>query len=95
MECQPCFKEAALWQKKLDTWLHALISVLSTVLLAASNLGLQLVTTPTRAEVDVAHRKGVWFDIEVASIRNLRNISKWSVRVWWFLTVSSIPVHFL
>lgn len=66
---------------KLDTGLHVLINVLGTLLLSASNLALQLVVSPTRHDVDVAHKKGVWLDIGVPSFRNLRHISRSSVIV--------------
>jgi hypothetical protein len=81
--------------RKLDAGLHALINALSTILLAASNFGLQLVTAPTRAEVDTAHSKGGWLDIGVPSFRNLRKLSKWNIAIWICLTISSVPIHFL
>jgi hypothetical protein len=66
---------------RLDTGLHVLINVLSTLLLSASNLALQLVVSPTRKDVDSAHKKGVWLDIGVPSFRNLWHISRSSVIV--------------
>jgi hypothetical protein len=81
--------------KNLDTSLHVLINILSTLLLGASNMGLQLVAAPTRAEIAAAHSKGAWLDIGVPSYRNLRSVSKGSVIIWCCLAISSIPVHFL
>jgi hypothetical protein len=66
---------------RLDTGLHVLINIMSTLLLSASNLALQLVVSPTRHDVDVAHKKGVWLDIGVPSFRNLWHISRSSVIV--------------
>jgi len=44
---------------RYDTILHVLINALSTLLLGASNLSLQLVVAPTREEVEAAHAKGM------------------------------------
>lgn len=81
--------------KRADSGLHVLINVLGTLLLGASNLVLQLIVAPTRQEVDKAHAKGVWLNIGVPSFHNLRHLSKTSLVLWFFLTISSIPIHFL
>jgi hypothetical protein len=80
---------------KYDTALHVLIKILSSLLLGASNLSLQLVVAPTREEVDAAHAKGIWLDIGVPSFRNLRHISRWNLSIWVCLVASSVPIHFL
>jgi hypothetical protein len=80
---------------RYDTALHVLINVLSTLLLGASNLSLQLVVAPTREEVEAAHAKGTWLDIGVPSFRNLRHISRKSLFIWICLVLSSVPIHFL
>lgn len=54
-----------------DFWLHLLINILSTVLLAASNYCMQCGSAPTRKDVDKAHLQHRWLDIGVPSIRNL------------------------
>jgi hypothetical protein len=77
---------------RLDTGLHVLINILGTLLLSASNLALQLVVSPTRHDVDVAHKKGVWLDIGVPSFRNLWHISGSSVIVVRIIrSLSSLP----
>jgi hypothetical protein len=79
----------------IDSALHLLINILSTLLLGASNMCLQFLAAPTRPEVDRAHNKGQWLDIGIPTLRNLRYIS-WKRRVlWWALALSSIPLHFL
>lgn len=76
-------------------WLHVLINVLSSALLGASNYTMQCLTSPTRTDCNIAHAKGDWLDVGVASFRNLTRIS-WKRRVvWTLLAMSSIPVHFL
>lgn len=81
--------------KRADALAHVLINVLSTLILGASNLTLQLLVAPTRKEVDEAHAKGKWLDIGVPSFRNLWSISRLRAILWSVLAVTSIPIHFL
>jgi len=81
--------------KRLDTSLHVVINILSTLLLSSSNLCLQLLLSPTRAEIDQAHSERRWLDIGVASWRNFVNLPVWSRIIWAGLATSSIPIHFL
>ena len=85
-----CKKTAAL-----TFWAHLAINVLSTLLLGASNYSMQCLSSPTRGEIDKAHGKGLWLDIGVPSIRNLRHLSTARVSLWWLLAMSSIPLHLL
>lgn len=62
--------------EKISTGLHVVINLLSTLLLGASNLCMQLLAAPTRSEIDKAHEKFVWLDTGVPSIRNLRCIGR-------------------
>lgn len=75
--------------------LHLLINIFSTAILASSNFFMQILSAPSRKEIDQAHRKGSWLDIGIASFSNVFHISK-SKRVLWlaFLT-SSIPIHLI
>ena len=79
--------------KNLGFWLHLVINVLSTLLLGASNYSMQCLSSPTRSEIDEAHRKNQWLDIGVPSVRNLRRISASRITLWWLLAASSIPLH--
>ena len=81
--------------KNLSLWLHLAINVLSTILLGASNYCMQCLSSPTRQEVDRAHSQGIWLDIGVPGIRNLRRISRRRLVLWMLLTLSSIPLHLL
>ncbi|KAF1849177.1 uncharacterized protein K460DRAFT_330888 [Cucurbitaria berberidis CBS 394.84] len=76
-----------------NTSLHVLINVLSTMLLAGSNYTMQVLSAPTRKDVDVAHAKGQWLDIGLLSTRNLRAIPRHRVVLWVALALSSIPLH--
>jgi hypothetical protein len=80
---------------QLNTGVHAVINLLSTVLLGASNYCMQCLSAPTRSEIDGAHAKHEWLDIGVSSIRNLTQISGRRVAVWFLLGLSSLPLHLL
>ena len=81
--------------RKLTFWMHLAINVLSTMLLGASNYTMQCLSSPTRSEVDRAHSLGIWLDIGVPSLRNLKSLSSSRVTLWWLLALSSIPLHLL
>ena len=81
--------------RSLSLWLHIAINGLSTLLLSASNYTMQCLSSPTRDEVDKAHRQGIRLDIGVPSMRNLRLISWNRIILWWLLALSGIPLHFL
>ncbi|KAF5382399.1 hypothetical protein D9757_009779 [Collybiopsis confluens] len=74
--------------------IHLVINVLSTVLLGASNYIMQTLCAPTRDEVDRAHEKGIWLDIGIQSLRNLKYVSRLKRILWIALSLSSIPLHF-
>ncbi|KAH7070508.1 hypothetical protein BKA63DRAFT_78380 [Paraphoma chrysanthemicola] len=80
---------------RLNTGIHVLINILSTIMLASSNMFMQLLLAPTRAEVDKAHRRQRFLDIGVPSLRNLLYISTRNTLVWAVLVLSSLPLHLL
>ncbi|KAL4796123.1 hypothetical protein BDV19DRAFT_361546 [Aspergillus venezuelensis] len=79
--------------KRLSTGLHLLINVLSTVLLGASNYGMQCLCAPTRKDLDKVHKQGSYLDIGVPSLRNLSYIPAKRSLLWIFLAISSLPLH--
>lgn len=79
----------------LTLWIHLVINILGTLLLGASNYSMQCLSSPTRGEIDKAHSKGIWLDIGVPSVRNLRRLSATRILLWWLLALSSIPLHLL
>lgn len=83
--------------KRLNTALHVVINILSTILLAGSNYCMQALSAPTRGEVDKVHtsRRGRWLDIGVPGLRNLRYISRQRLTLWCLLGASSLPLHLL
>lgn len=81
--------------RKLNSGIHLLINVLSTILLSSSNYCMQCLSAATRQEINEAHAKGVWLDVGVPSFRNLRRIKRKRIVLWWLLGVSSLPLHLL
>lgn len=74
---------------------HVVLNVLSTLLLGASNYSMQVLSSPTRTDIDHAHQKGQWLDVGVLSLRNLRHIDRRRFWLWCMLGSSSIPLHLL
>ncbi|KAK4234231.1 hypothetical protein C8A03DRAFT_38010 [Achaetomium macrosporum] len=80
--------------KNINTGIHVLINVLSTILLAGSNYCMQCLSAPTREQIDEAHRQSRWVDVGVQSIRNLLYItSPGNKLLWVLLSLSSLPLH--
>jgi hypothetical protein len=79
--------------KTANRWLHLLINVLSTGMLSASSYCIQLQASPTRADVDRAHKMNKWLDIGAPSFRNLRYIGRWRLISCIVLAASSLPIH--
>lgn len=57
--------------KIISTTSHLFINVLSTLLLAASNVGMQCLMAPTRYDIQKAHARGAWLHIGVFSWSNM------------------------
>ncbi|KAM0429814.1 hypothetical protein ACHAPT_006420 [Fusarium lateritium] len=81
--------------KQFSIWIHLAINILATLLLGAGNYTQQVLTGPTRRELDRAHAKQTWLDVGVSSIRNLGKISFKRVAAWTVLALSSLPIHLL
>lgn len=81
--------------KRWNSGIHALINVLSTILLIGSNYCMQCLSAPTRREVNDEHAVGNWLDIGVPSFRNLSRISRSRLALWLLLGLSSLPLHLL
>lgn len=90
-----CYHGDCLKAGRISTGLHVMINLLSTLLLGASNLCMQLLAAPRRSEVDRAHRNFVWLHIGVPSLRNLRHIGRERLVICAILAMSSVPLHFL
>lgn len=76
-------------------WLHFLINILSTLMLAASNYCMQCLSSPSRRQVDIAHVRRQWLDIGVGSLKNLKHVRGERLILWILLLVSSLPIHMM
>ena len=81
--------------QSLDTWLHLGINVLAALLLGASNIAMQCLSAPKRADIDRLHALGQAVDIGIANFRNWRVMNKRRRVLWIVLGLSSLPLHFL
>ena len=43
--------------------------------------------------MDRAHSRGIWLDIGVPSVRNLRGIAWKKIILWWLFAFSGIPLY--
>lgn len=73
--------------------LHLVLNIASTAILASSKFFMQVVSSPSRREVDVAHERKRWIDIRVLSLRNLRYVSGFKATVWTLFMLTSVPIH--
>jgi hypothetical protein len=80
---------------RINIGLHLLINVASTCIVASSNYFMQILSSPTRGEVDVAHQKARSLEIGVPSIRNIGHISLRKGLLWSLFVASSVPIHVL
>ena len=81
--------------KDLVTALHLAICILSSLLLGASNYCMQILSAPTRKEVDGAHARRKCLSIGVASFNNLMYVDRRKTFLYFLLGISSIPLHLL
>lgn len=81
--------------RKVNTGIHVLINILSTMLLGGSNYCMQCLSAPSRLEVDAAHARGRYLDIGVPSLHNvLASPLSFKKKIcWWILAASSFPLH--
>lgn len=76
-----------------DLWLHLLINVLCSGILASSNFFMHILSSPTRGEIDRAHAKGVSLCVGMQSQRNLFHLPKRKAILYPIFFLSSLPIH--
>ena len=84
--------------KDMSWWtsaFHVAINVLSTLLLGASNYTMQVLSSPTRGDIDHAHAGYKWLDVGILSTRNLGWIPRRRRVLFGVMALSSIPIHLL
>ncbi|KAJ3534934.1 hypothetical protein NM208_g7344 [Fusarium decemcellulare] len=79
----------------VNSALHVGLNVLSSLFLGAGNYCMQVLVSPSREELDKAHRKGVSLEIGVPSIKNLRHIQPRRVILWLATGLVSVLLHLL
>lgn len=79
----------------LNTFLHLLLNIAGSLIIASSNFFMQVLNSPTRAEVDRAHARKRWLEIGVPSLRNIQNVSLFKTLAWALFSLSSVPIHLL
>ncbi|ETS78796.1 hypothetical protein PFICI_08649 [Pestalotiopsis fici W106-1] len=80
---------------RVNLALHLAINLLSTGILASSNFYMQVLSAPSRKEVDRAHAQFKSVDIGIPSVKNIRFISHFKRVCWVILLLSSFPLHLL
>ncbi|KAI6433924.1 hypothetical protein MCOR21_002647 [Pyricularia oryzae] len=81
--------------RTLNSGLHLIINVLSSLFLGAGNYCMQTLAAPTRAEMDLAHSRGHSLDVGAPSLRNLKRISRHRAALWLLLGVLSTLLHLI
>lgn len=79
--------------RSINTWLHLFLNACSTGILASSNFFMQVLTSPTRSEVDKAHSKNISLKIGVQSMRNLYRAPRVKLVSWVLFFITSFPLH--
>lgn len=70
------FSGSCATAERIDFGVHALVDVFAAVLLAGGNYVFQVLSSPTRGEVDAAHARKKWLDVGIPSVRNLAHVAK-------------------
>jgi hypothetical protein len=86
---------SASYVTRWSTAFHIFINVLSTLLLCASNYTMQVLSSPSREQVDITHARGEFLDVGILSTRNLHYFPRKRVILWLALAISSVPLHIL
>ena len=79
----------------MDSGMHVVINIMSTILLGASNYVMQILGSPTRAQIQNAHQKRTSLFIGVPNLRNLKFVGWKRLLLWFFLGLSALPLHLL
>ena len=94
-EARILFQGKCTTSNRLDLFLQFVINIFSTCVLASSNFFMQIVNSPTRKEIDHAHRSLRSLEIGVSSFKNLGALSWFKILAWVGLFISSVPIHIL
>ncbi|KAI1660678.1 hypothetical protein F4813DRAFT_378961 [Daldinia decipiens] len=79
----------------LNSVIHAIMNILSSLLLSSGNYCMQLLVSPSRYEIDKAHSRGISLRIGVPNVTNLRHISRGRMVGWLSLGFTAALLHFV
>ncbi|KAI0137903.1 hypothetical protein F4776DRAFT_663476 [Hypoxylon sp. NC0597] len=74
----------------INIGIHIVINVFGVALLSGANYVFQVLSSPTRSEVTVAHGNKRWLDIGIPSIRNFLHISGFRAAVAVIVLLSAV-----
>jgi hypothetical protein len=84
------FSGSCLTASAIDLSLHVVVNIFAVVLIAGANYIFQVLSSPTRSEVAVAHDKKKWLDVGVQSVRNFGHIQASRVFVTLVILVAAV-----
>jgi len=87
------FKGQCTKASRMDSGMHVVINIMSTLLLGASNYVMQILGAPTRSQIDAAHAQKRSLFIGVPNIRNLKWVGLRRTMLWLLLGLSALPLH--
>ncbi|KAI1172874.1 hypothetical protein F4777DRAFT_559812 [Nemania sp. FL0916] len=87
------FQGSCTTSTNLSLFLHLLLNGISTAILASSNFFMQILSAPSRHEIDSAHQWLRALDIGIPSIKNLSHMSRLKTASWIVFLISSLPIH--
>jgi len=78
---------------RLSSCVLLVVNIFSTTLLADSNYCMQILSSPTRNEVDIAYARSCFLNIGFLSWRNVKSFRKRRILLLLALLMSSLPLH--
>ena len=79
----------------VNTAAHLALNVTSSLFLGAGNYCMQILVSPSREEIDLAHSKGISLVIGIPNIKNLWHIEWRRVAVWTTIAIFATVLHTL
>jgi hypothetical protein len=80
---------------QINASLHFAINIVVVILIAGANYLFQVLSSPTRVEVAVAHDRKKWLDIGIPSLRNLSAISSSRVFMTSIILIAAVSTQIM
>ncbi|KAI5860076.1 hypothetical protein GGS23DRAFT_614232 [Durotheca rogersii] len=87
------FVGGCLEAERVNIGIHVVINACGVAILAGANYVFQVLSSPTRSEVTVAHGNKRWLDIGIPSVRNFMHISGFRTAVAVVLLLSAVATQ--